>query len=137
GGLKAEEDDQGNLVVTVTEEQRKEIAEYIKDNVRRLSFIEADVLEPLTANGLSFFTVDEFGALSEMPVLADLVYLPEDEGKANIQQARGEPFAFQDWIYETDWEESTLWLYPNYQIRSFLDDLIETGTTKFINTKNM
>ncbi len=71
----------------------------------------ADVLEPATTNGLHWVRPEEVGALTDSPMLGDVAY--DDSGDI------------------TEIEKAKIWWYPDYQVRSPLEDLAEQGRTIF------
>ena len=130
-GIELEENENGDLIITADDVVRK-FAKYRLKNFKKSNYlqVEYEILEPVITNGFELFSACDFGELSEMPFIGLLVRLPEEDAYLNYNE--------KFWhLGGVDWDKSKVWCYPEYQIRSFVDDLIENGQTKFINIKNM
>ena len=130
-GIELKENENGDLIITVDDVVRK-FAKYRLKNFKKSNYlqVEYEILEPVITNGFEMFSACDFGELSEMPFIGLLVRLPEEDAYLNYHE--------KFWhLGGVDWDKSKVWCYPEYQIRSFVDDLIENGQTKFINVKNM
>lgn len=104
----------GNLEISVTDEsERQEIADAIAGgDVSDNSMYDA--FERLVANGYSWIAPEQIGALTSAPILSDS---PGDD------QGNPDPNA-------------NYWWYPQYETRSPMEDLAETGKTIFTLAKD-
>jgi hypothetical protein len=106
-------------------EDRRAIFEAVKDafesfwtGVYSLSAIEYETLEPLSWNGfLAWVNPEEIGVLTDAPILALGLWIGDDGKITN-------PPGF--WR-----EEPKIWWYPEYCLKSFVEDLIFEGETIF------
>lgn len=95
----------GCLILTADSLERETLAELIKDdNANRHAEYEA--LEHLLANSeLDWIAPEEIGALTDAPILG----LRDEQGKP-----------------------TNAWAFMDYQVRSFLTDLVTDGRATFI-----
>jgi hypothetical protein len=97
----------GCLIITCTHEERRMIRGLRDPKTKEFdSRAEADALESLLANSnLGWVAPEEIGALTSAPILG-------------IRNDVGEPLA--------------AWGFMDYQVRSFLSDLVDNGKAVFI-----
>lgn len=96
--------------MTLSNADKKQLAEWLRANERHRSTIYADLFEPFSTNG-SFTPVDNIG-LTEAPAVASYVDSTED----------GETFIPDD---------ALLWAFTDYQIRDELEELAKAGSVIF------
>jgi hypothetical protein len=101
-----------NLIITASEEERQELREWRDDETREWGTpsAEAEALESLTCNSeLDWCDPSETGDLTDAPMLA----IREEDPDGN-------PVIVERWAF------------MNYQLRTFLDDLTDTGKAVFV-----
>ena len=81
-----------------------------------LGDIEEYVLEDMIENGFDRISPEDIGALTDAPIIGNLVFNSKAAG--------------EDWG-NIDWGKTRVWWYPDYALRSFVDDLLEKGETIF------
>ena len=99
----------GCLIIKMNEQERKELRELKEERENGgVTAYESEALEELLANSeLEWIAPEEIGALTDAPIL----------GIRNCD----------------DYNEIIgAWGFMDYQVRSFVDDLIETGQAVFI-----
>ena len=95
-----------NLVITITPEYQKELAEHPEISSDDLMY---EVLEPLTSNGFEWVRPEEIAALTSAPIIGEVVR--DDHGELT--------------------KIHTLFWYPDYAVRSPVQVLAEKGTVTF------
>lgn len=107
-----------NLKLILISEAREELIE-LRDRMDdpkdtlTVADAEADVLESLIANGWQYIEPGDVGALTSAPMISEDVGFDEDDEP--LIQAGGHVYAYMD-----------------YQVRSFVEDLIDDGYATFI-----
>ncbi len=107
--IHAEEGPNGDLIIAISDQN--ELQE-IKDAIAGGDTSDDamyDVFEHLIANGYSWVAPEQIGALTDAPILTDSPSL--DDGSIDPQ--------------------GKIWWYPQYETRSPLEDIAETGKTTF------
>ena len=103
----------GNLQLKADASDVEELMDY-KDE-RNETTLMSDLLEPYSTNSsFSFFDAGDanpFVGLTSAPCIAESLSDPDDDGKME--------------------EEGRLWWFPDYAVRSIVDELIETGEVVF------
>jgi|SRR5215831_4327488 len=128
-------DDRLTICATAAEREllkeiRGPVGEYGETN-RPYSQIEVDALEPLLCNSeLEWIRPEEIGALTSAPILG----LRGDP----IPASEGADTRFLHVAYRDNgvtWYEpvTQAWGFMDYALRSFVDDLIDTGEAVFTN----
>jgi hypothetical protein len=127
----------GNLVLSVTPEEREHIREMVADHgCDYCRNCECDALEPLIANSeLEWVRPEEIAALTDAPILGirgDETPVPDNCDTRDLHivgrwenRKTGKLTTFYEPV-------ENAWGYMDYQVRSFLQDLIETGTATFV-----
>lgn len=119
----------GCLILRADSEERAMIKQLISEQGETTN-AEYDALEHLLANSeLDWIRPEEIGALTDAPILG--FREPEQELTADIDP---------DYVYVVGhWDGKTwyepvraAWGFMDYQVRSFLTDLVETGQAVFI-----
>ena len=96
---------QGCLIIKADERERRELKELVEEKGPTIS-TEGDALESLTCNSeLEWISPEETSDLTSAPMLG----IRDESGKVLSR-----------------------WAFMDYQIKSFLTDLIETGKATFI-----
>jgi hypothetical protein len=102
-------DSRRNLVITLNKEAFEEWGDLLsQDKGDYNTFYE--LLEEHLTNGLEWINPDDLGAMTDAPILSDVVERDEDNK-----------------ITSCDY----VWWYPNYQVSSPLDELKENGRVIF------
>ena len=102
----------GNLVISLGNEADREAAQESLDRAsnRDTDFLN-DLLEDWTANGHLYAVRPEWiGALTEAPIITDDLTIEDD----------GTPVVNGD-----------VWWFPDYQVKSFAEELLEKGSITF------
>lgn len=95
----------GVLIIRADSQERDWLRELVAEK-GLTSAAECDALEPTLCNSeFDWIAAEEIGALTDAPILG-------------LRDGEGEP--------------TFVWAFMDYQIRSFLEDLIEKGETIFI-----
>lgn len=121
----------GDLVITATQEERKELQEEIEPSKNQwgASSIEAEALEKLIANSeLDWVRPEWVGALTSAPML--VTYLEPrkiKKGEHPDYMCLAGKDGEDTWVQPVD----KCWAYMDYQVRSFVTDLIEKGECVF------
>lgn len=103
----------GNLKIEPSDEEELEaIRELSEEELNQDKFM-FDFFEDITCNGLSWVLPEQISALTDAPILSDR--MPDLE--------KGE-------FGELD-KDALIWWYPNYQVRSPLQDIREYGSCIF------
>lgn len=95
----------GDLQITLDPESAKEVDPATLDSDNTMY----DLFEPVVANGLSWVSPEDIGALTDAPILSDS---PTDD------QGNPDP-------------KANYWWYPNYQVESPVRELVEKGSVIF------
>lgn len=111
-GLTYSQTPQGALTLQIDEEGREELREIVS-RARHLDHdVLAEMLDRFQANGMLYPINPEFVfvGLTSAPVITDDIEYDE-AGETNVT--------------------GNVWWYPDYQIRSFVDDLLQFGSVTF------
>lgn len=137
---------EGNSLIVEVDQDIVSLAELANeiDLSRGYIHAESEFFSVLAENtGLDFSFADQVGALSEAPIFVEVAYLPDWIAHVRREAAQirhswsgiKTPFEMIEPAYpeywSIDWEKSRIWKFEPYQIRSPLDDLIETGKAVF------
>jgi hypothetical protein len=96
----------GCLIITADSIEREHLKELANEQGEFTCTAEYDALESLVCNSeLNWIQPEEISALTSAPILG-------------LRDEQGEPIA--------------AWAFMDYQVRSFVSDLIETGKAVFI-----
>lgn len=142
-------DEGGNLVISVPDpddlaELIAEIKHYLDD--KGYSWVEQEVFEPMWTNDLDFTSdLDNWGHMTRAPGFSNVWQGDWDNiGDAIYYETKLNAVGWDYELYLKYLEEkahefqrkrdlinSIVWWYPDYCLRSPLDDLLETGKTVF------
>lgn len=117
----------GCLIITAEIEDQRAIRELLKIE-GATHRAECDALESLIANSdLDWIRPEEIGALTDAPILGirrGYMEIDSPENSDNLEAPNRST--------EEAHQVIAAWGYMDYQVRSFLDDLVETGKAVFI-----
>lgn len=142
GPFDAWTDQHGRLVITFAEDFGKEKIQLFREEFEYmreehgLGMAESEAFESFYTQGLEYFDADEMGALSNAPCLGDLSYFPgwvcqlieKDYWK---RWNSGELCPISPNMLQVDWDNSRVWAYTPYAVRSPVDDLLDGGFVIF------
>jgi len=100
------EKDAGGLTMKLLPEAREDLRELHAE--KSLGDAEAEVLEHIIANGFIHVPPEAIGALTSAPIISDDANI-EDDGSISLTP------------------DGRVYYFDMYQVRSFIDDLLETG----------
>ena len=119
--------DRSTLTLIASDTARADIADLFSDGLRPLD--EIDSLERLMANSeLMWLDPEETGDLTDAPIIGSIGD-PQDKDAGPYGAALCGFWNGRQW-YRPILER---WGYPQYQVKSFLKDLLDTGRAEFRN----
>ena len=125
--------DAGTLTLTADDEARAEIRELVEEEMRRgWQWLEAEALDYLTSNSdLQWINPEDTGDLTDAPMLGitggEEAETREKKGPFGAVHVGGDE---KGPIFSPILER---WGFMDYAVRSFLEDLMETGKAVFVN----
>ena len=119
--------DRSTLTLIASDTARADIADLRNDGFRELD--EVDALEHLIANSeLDWLDSEDTGDLTDAPILGLTGEPQKEESGPHGSHCVG-------YWSGSAWYQPILerWGYPQYQVKSFLKDLLDTGRAEFRN----
>lgn len=105
---------EGDLKITLTEEGRQELIEMLESQTQTDEDIFLSLIESQLCNGYHTVLPEHIGALTDSIILANGIVDLDTSAEAEID----------------------VWWFPDYQVKSYTEDLLNNGEVTFTNAES-